>query len=68
MAKVIGKIESKTGETLAEVLEFEVNGKTLHRWNGKWGAGCGNLADILTNIRRECDSRRGWIETVALPA
>ena len=40
--------------------QFKINGRTLYRWNGKWGAGCGELADIAASIRSSMASRKGW--------
>ena len=58
--EVIARFETSTG-----LLAFEVkgttlpNGKTTYRYDGKHGAGCGDLSDIKRTIAVTCQSRRG---------
>ena len=56
----IAMVVTKGGEIAAQVVSQKINGRTLYRWNGKWGAGCGELADIAASIRSSMASRKGW--------
>lgn len=58
--KTLALVVTKGGDVAAQVFGTEVKGRTIYRWTGKWGAGCGSLADIATAIRASMASRRGW--------
>lgn len=58
--QTIAMVVTKGGEIAAQVMSQQINGRTLYRWNGKWGAGCGALAEIAASIRSSMASRKGW--------
>lgn len=66
--EVIARIVTKKGEIAAEVFRYETKSGFGYRYNGKWGAGCGGLKDIVNMIRVSMASRRGWVEVIPLPA
>lgn len=66
--EVIAKVLTKNGEIAAEIFRSETKRGFSYRYNGKWGAGCGDLKDIVYMIRLSMKSKRGWVEVIPLPA
>lgn len=58
--EIIARYETRGGLTAFEVFKTVYkSGKVSYRYNGKHGAGCGQLKDIANSIKTTIASRRG---------
>lgn len=61
MSDTIAIIETRAGKEAARIVMTQTAaGRALYRWAGAWGAGCGDLQDIISTIRSSMNARRGW--------
>ncbi len=60
MANVIAQYNTKTGiPAFVVYADTTRSGKVIYRYDGKHGAGCGDLSDIADNIRITMATKRG---------
>lgn len=67
MTKTISTYRTKKGLVAFEVKETVVNGRTTYSYEGKHGAGCGQLKDIVSIIKLSMTTRRGISHASGLP-
>ena len=59
-SRTIAVVETKTGKPAIVITARTIGARVLYSYTGAWGAGCGDLIDIISKIRASLATRRGW--------